>query len=161
MCTFETRGVVKKTHTTRQQMCEQAKKRVEGNNTVQKLAPLCASSSPVSSRFLDMLHSGPHWAAGWPGSTRFFSSFSSSSFSSLAVANACTCLISQRDCDLWECFGMKRCLISCWQKTRMPSVHIISHIDTNFFVCLFVYSSVTVQSLNPWTERPWECTEEI
>lgn len=30
-------------------MCEQAKKRVEGNNTVQKLAPLCASSSPVSS----------------------------------------------------------------------------------------------------------------
>lgn len=40
-------------------MCEQAKKRVEGNNTVQKLAPLCASSSAVSSRFLDKLHSGP------------------------------------------------------------------------------------------------------
>lgn len=60
MCAFETKGVVKKTHTIRQQMCEQAKKRVEGNNTVQKLAPLCASPSPVSSRFLDMLHSGPH-----------------------------------------------------------------------------------------------------
>lgn len=38
-------------------MCEEAKKKVKGNNTVQKLAPLCASSSPVSLRFLDMLHS--------------------------------------------------------------------------------------------------------
>lgn len=31
---------------------------VKGNNTVQKLAPLCVSSSAVSLRFLDMLHSG-------------------------------------------------------------------------------------------------------
>lgn len=39
MCAFETKGGVKKI-TDRQQICEQAKKRVEGNNTVQKLAPL-------------------------------------------------------------------------------------------------------------------------
>lgn len=46
--------------TTRQQMCEQAKKRVKGNNTVQKLAPLCAASSP--SRVLR----APGFAASWP-----------------------------------------------------------------------------------------------
>lgn len=39
-------------------MCEQTKKGVEGNSTVQKLAPLCVSSYTASSRFLGTVHSG-------------------------------------------------------------------------------------------------------
>lgn len=123
MHAFETK--VSEKQTTRQQMCKKAKKRVEGN-TVQKLTPLCASSSPVTPRFVHfctLAFTEQHTGQAPPA-------FSSSSFS-LVVANPCTCLISQKNRDLWECLGNKkeRQTVKLWTQIQVwGCTSIMSHM---------------------------------
>lgn len=106
---------VKKTHThTRIHTYNQATDVWTGKEKSGGRKQHCAKAGPslcvILSSVLQVsgfLHSVRHWAAGWPDSACILSSLSSSSalsLASLAMANACTCLISQRDCDLWECW---------------------------------------------------------
>lgn len=153
-------------------MCEQAKKRVEWNNTVQKLAPLCASSSPVSSSFLDMLHSGPHWAADWPGSTCFFLFFLIFPvFLLLIIGHGARLYLSHLPQGLWlmgMLWGIRQMSgQNSRRRLRMHSlllfVALVIFVKSNFmfWFCLFLSNLDKRETPPPWLERPWEGTEEI
>lgn len=59
--------------------------------------------------FTDFLHLGLWRAADQPHLLHAFSLSSSPSFSRLVVTSTNACLVSQKDGDLWECFGKNKC----------------------------------------------------
>lgn len=78
-------------------------RRVVRNNTVQKLEPLRASSSSQTSCTLDVAEQQTNRISCT------LSLSSSPSFSRLVMTSTSACLVSQKNGDLWECFGKNKC----------------------------------------------------